>query len=79
MKQTAVEWLISNIVEDQSIKCKSMTEWIEIFTKAKEMEKKQIIDAHTHGFSEGLPYGMSPTGYKFMSAEEYFNETFKSK
>ncbi len=56
-----------------------MTEWMEIFTKAKEMEKEQIIDAHTHGFSEGLPYGMSPTGYKFMSADDYFNETFKSK
>jgi hypothetical protein len=75
MKQTAVEYLFEQLWETP----KDKFNWYSILDKAKEMEKKQIIDAHTHGFSEGLPYGMSPTGYKFMSAEEYFNETFKSK
>jgi len=42
-KQTAVEWLIQNIVEDQTIKAKSMYEWIEIFEQAKEMEKDLYI------------------------------------
>lgn len=42
-----------------------------------EMEKEQIKNAHSHGFSEGLPYGMSPIGYKYMSAQDYYNETFK--
>ena len=48
-KQTAVEWLIQNIVEDQTIKAKSMSEWISIFEEAKAMEKEQIEDAWTDG------------------------------
>ena len=40
-KQTAVEWLISQIVEDQIIKAKSVGEWEIIFKQAKEMEKEQ--------------------------------------
>jgi len=40
-KQTAVEWLIHNILEDQAIKAKSMSEWIEVFKQAKAMEKEQ--------------------------------------
>ena len=46
---TAVEWLIQNIVEDQTIKAKSMSEWIEIFEQAKAMEKLQIEDAWING------------------------------
>ncbi len=38
---TAVEWLIQNILEDQAIKAKSMSEWIEVFEQAKAMEKEQ--------------------------------------
>jgi hypothetical protein len=72
-KETAVEWLFKQLWEEP----KDKFTWNAILSKAKEMEKEQIIDSHTHGFSEGLPYGMSPTGYKFMSAEQYYNETFK--
>jgi uncharacterized ubiquitin-like protein YukD len=49
-KQTAVEWLIHNIVEDQTIKAKSMSEWINIFEKAKEMENAQ----KAHSFHLGI-------------------------
>ena len=42
-KQTAVEWLIQNIVEDQTIKAKSMSEWTMVCEQAKAMERKQII------------------------------------
>ena len=42
-KQTAVEWLIQNIVEDQTIKAKSMSEWGKIFDQAKAMEDEQIV------------------------------------
>jgi len=44
-KQTAVEWLIQNIVEDQTIKAKSMSEWTTIYEQAKEIEKEQMLDA----------------------------------
>lgn len=43
MKRTAVTWLISQIVEDQTIRAKSMTEWINIFEQAKAMYKDEII------------------------------------
>jgi hypothetical protein len=69
-KQTAVEWLIQNIVEDQTIKAKSMSEWTTIYEQAKEMEKEQIIDAHNQGYADGYrDNGTSPI--------EYYNETYK--
>ena len=46
---TAVEWLLQNIVEDQTIKAKSMSEWISIFEEAKAMEKEQIENAWIEG------------------------------
>ena len=57
MKQTAVEWLIQNIVEDQTIKAKSMSEWINIFNQAKAMEKEQIKSAYERAINN---YGMPP-------------------
>ncbi len=42
-KQTAVEWLIHNIIEDQIIKAKSISEWDDILNKAKEMDKEQRL------------------------------------
>jgi hypothetical protein len=67
-QQTAVEWLIEKIknfdyVADTLIK------------QAKEMEKQQIMDAHRHGFTEGTCFGAT-TIYKFISAEDYYKETF---
>jgi hypothetical protein len=35
---TAVQFLIQNILEDQTIKAKSMSEWIMVFEKVKEMK-----------------------------------------
>ena len=66
---TAVEWLIQNIVEDQTIKAKSMTEWINIFEQAKAMEKEQIIDSWEDG----------KDSFSSRNAEQYYDETFKSK
>ncbi len=67
MKQTAVELLIQNIVEDQTIKSKSMPEWIKIFDNVKAMEKEQIIDA-VDGF---------PLDKRHLEGEQYYNETYK--
>jgi len=65
-KQTAIEWLIENIVEDQTIKAKSMTEWINIFEQSKAMEKEQMIDA-VDGF---------PLENRHLDGEQYYNETY---
>jgi hypothetical protein len=69
MKQTAVEWLESNIGYWE--KGKDM--YKEFFDKAKEMEKKQINNAF-HQDRDSLSH------YEDGSAfEEYYNETFNEK
>jgi len=75
MKQvTAVEWLIQNIVEDQTIKAKSMSEWISIFVQAKEMEKEQIITSWHNGYEN-----QSPMIDENNCGQQYYNEQFKNK
>jgi len=75
MKQvTAVEWLIQNIVEDQTIKAKSMSEWISIFEQAKEMEKEQIITSWHNGYEN-----QSPMIDENNCGQQYYNEQFKNK
>jgi len=44
---------------------------------AVEFKKEHILDAYRKGFSEGVCFGASPTGYNHISAEEYFNKKFK--
>ena len=46
MKQTAVEWLVEQLKENNML---TFDEWTELVDQAKEMEKEQIVDA----FSEG--------------------------
>jgi hypothetical protein len=79
MKQTAVEWLI-----DESMKLVlqymqgTLNENIlddviyEIGTKAKEMEKQQIMDAH--GSKLISPKGLASEYW--VNGEEYYNKTF---
>ena len=82
VKQTAVEWIISQIVEDQTIKAKSMTEWINIFEQAKEMEKEQIKDIYIAGFNQrdevdkGLFFNPLAVTYCEKVFSQYYNETY---
>ena len=66
MTQTAVAWIIHNIVDDQIGRAKSMTEWLEIFDKAKAMERAQIVNA-VDGF---------PLENRNLDGEQYYNETY---
>jgi hypothetical protein len=68
MTQTAVAWIIHNIVDDQIGRAKSMTEWLEIFDKAKAMEKEQ----HSDTWKDGMK---SDNGH-FGTFEQYYNETY---
>jgi len=70
-KQTAVQWLIHNIVEDQTIKAKSMSEWIDIFKQAKEIEKKQM-------FNSFMAFE-SNTEENEKLFDEYYKETYGGK
>jgi hypothetical protein len=64
MKQTAVEWL--HYVSKQRELDKF--DW----EQAKEMEKEQIVDAYWASYKEGQYSGDK-------TADEYYNETFKSE
>lgn len=68
MKQTAVEWLVEQLKENNML---TFDEWIEIVEQAKEMEKEQIIKAASWTPEDGL---------SILSelADQYYNETFKS-
>ena len=74
MKQTAVEWFakelnnwrIKEFGEDSIIGIPQ-----EVFDKAKEMEKEQIIDAYNISWAlRDKPYA---------TAHKYYKETFKSE
>ena len=67
MKQTAVEWLYKNLLENP-ISNQDVEYNEAVFHNAKEMEKQQIIDAYEKG------------KYSFgKDAQQYYNEKFKNK
>jgi hypothetical protein len=68
MKQTAVEWLEQQLFNKRGKFNKSDIE------QTKQMEKQQIIEAHEEGFYSP-PFRMS----RRKEAEQYYNETFKTK
>jgi hypothetical protein len=72
MKQTtAVEWFMEQIGEKQPnglYVIDTLEDVVNVFAKAKEMEKQQIIDAHNNG-KNILPPN--------ENGEQYYNETFK--
>ena len=70
MKQTAVEWFYEEIWKQFGFSCSS-----NILEKAKEMEKQQIIDA-----VKSTDYIIGATDKESEEfAQQYYNETFKSK
>lgn len=75
MKQTAVEWLCSQIYTIQvELECGNnhLKNKIE---QAKEMEKQQIVDS----VNEINKKWQSEKAVFMLSGEQYYNETFKNK
>jgi hypothetical protein len=84
MKQTAVEWLIDQMFKQGYFDCNkplTYTNLDHLQQQAKEMEKEQIIDAHTSGMAAQVKETYS--GNKLhppltkMDGKEYYNQTFK--
>jgi hypothetical protein len=74
MKQTAVEWLYQEL--DNILPEMYPSEWDKFkiaVNKAKEIEKEVIINANRDGVD------MIVDKKKFISGEQYYNETFKTK
>jgi hypothetical protein len=70
-KQTAVEQFL-NAIKDQIPLSKEHLEMIESYAKqAIEIEKEQIMEAFKHG--------ELPPLFVNFNAEQYYNETYKSK
>ncbi len=72
-QQTAVEWFISKL--PTRYKNAIMNDCKDEIMQAKQMEKEQTINAHNHGFTEGTCFGAT-TVYKYVTAEQYYNETY---
>jgi hypothetical protein len=71
-KQTAVEWVIQYLSNVKPNEFCSIEKIKELLQQAKEMEKEQIIDFANN-------YGFDICGYDYDKAEQYYNETYKSK
>ena len=76
-KQTAVEWLVQEL--KKSTKYRGLQNigitHQELFEKAKEMEKEQIMEAFDYGdYCVDLPDGTWEQKYK--SPEQYYNEEY---
>ena len=68
MKQTAVEWLEQILKQNCGAEFTELN--IQIFDKAKELEKQQIIDTFYEGYDAGFYHTDG-------EAEDYYNETYK--
>lgn len=69
-RQTAVDWLIVQV----SKYCDDSYMPIDIYRQAKEMEKKQIIDAFEQGENNSVDY-FNPEN-RIKESEQYYTETF---
>ena len=68
-KQTAVEWLVEQLTVEKAWLNQSRK--VELIKQAKEMEKKQIVDA-SNGYTQTEYLGVT-------KGEQYYNQTFKSE
>ena len=82
MEQTAVEWLIKQLGENQLnglYVIDTLEDVKNVFEKAKEMEKQQIFDTWDNGFDNGNYYGKYNENCEINCGEQYYNETYKSE
>jgi hypothetical protein len=68
-KVTAVQWLIHKLITENEVTLKG--ENYKLFELSKQMEREQIIDAFIGHDSD--------TQDNLEIAEQYYNETYKSK
>lgn len=69
MKQTAVEWLQNHLTVHFS-EIEQQVRFKGLFEKAKDLEKRHIMDAYSEGDVNGIMNNRK-------MAEQYYNETFK--
>jgi hypothetical protein len=73
MKQTAVEWLIEEIILRLGIRIENTFDGNNLLKQAKEMEKENIMQAYNDGKAAVINIKNN------MSLEEYYDKTFKNE
>lgn len=73
-KQTALDWLTDQIIDNPDIYIEGNTLVIpnDIFRKAKQMHKEQIKDSFVECWKANVPEGIECK----LSAEEYYKKTY---
>ena len=75
-KQTAVKWLVEQMINKMGIRIENTTIGVELFEQAQGMFEEQIMNAVDVGFQEGCKF---PEDIEFNNAEQYYNETFNNQ
>jgi hypothetical protein len=70
--KTAVEFLKEIIQEQRENGDTDLRTILYYCREAKEMEREQIIKAHTNGWNKGIQN-------ELITSQEYYNETYESK
>lgn len=73
-KQTATQYLIQEIKNDSLVQAKSTQEWNEVFIKALQMEREQIIQSHGNKVRQDIEHGRDV--YRITTGQQYYNETY---
>ena len=75
MKQTAVEWLYHELDDILQLYSHEWDAYKIAIQKAKQMEKEQIMDAHSDG---ALHTDWDENTDVIENAQDYYNETFNT-
>jgi hypothetical protein len=70
-KLTAVEWFLNELLKNNIIEIGDVD--IDTYSKAKELEKQQIIDARQDGFNKCFRKG----DRKEITNEQYYKENYE--
>ena len=74
--QIAVEWLVQQVNSD----ClNSVFIRPELIEQAKEIEKDNIIDSYSFGYTNGFDDASLPIPIRIDDSEQYYNETYQSR
>ena len=79
-EQSVVEWLETNFPKIRERIDLSTSLQIHLkFQQAERMHEKQIKEAYKHGQNNGYSYRDGDPSVKLITAEEYYQQTYKTK
>jgi hypothetical protein len=74
-KQTAVEWLIEEIINHLGIRIENTKDGVNLINQAKEMEKEQMWEY----IKKNYCIGNKSLEFHRLEFEQYYNETYKKE